>query len=401
VSGISTKAVLAILALGNIGFFSFSTGIGPIARAVGFAPWHVGALVAVSGICIMLTSRYWGKLADRYGYRIVVQRGLIAYTAMFLCMSVFVVLGLSQSISALVLFFALLITRGITGISLGAIQVGSQVFVGVTSAPAQRAAAMAGLGAAAGIGMVAGPAIAALVAGQHLAAPVIAGVALGLLGLCLIRWAPTIEGAASATPSNVQWNDSRLRWPMLVAFCSLFCVIGVQINTSFYVMDRFGISVGAATQATGIALSAVGIALISAQIVSKVAGTRAGKPLSPRSMIVGGAGLASVAFLASTFSQNVLQLAVSYFVSGFGMGFVFPGFNGLASSRVSAEEQGVALGSVGAAQAFGMVLGPIAATSLYHIDSRLPYWTSACILAAVCIKGWRDMRAVTLQVPIA
>jgi MFS transporter, DHA1 family, tetracycline resistance protein len=118
-------------------------------------------------------------------------------------------------------------------------------------------------------------------------------------------------------------------------------------------------------------------------------------------MIVGGAGLASVAFLASTFSQNVLQLAVSYFVSGFGMGFVFPGFNGLASSRVSAEEQGVALGSVGAAQAFGMVLGPIAATSLYHIDSRLPYWTSACILAAVCMKGWRDMRAVTLQVPIA
>ncbi len=391
-SGNSTKAVLAILALGNIGFFAFSTGIGPIARAVGFEAWHVGALVAVSGICIMVTSRYWGQLADRFGYRIVMQRGVIAYTVMFACMSVIVVLGLQHTISTVLLFFLLLVLRGITGLSLGAVQVAAQVFIGVTSAPAQRAAAMAGLGAAAGIGMVAGPAIAALVAGQHIAAPVFAGAALGLASLWLTRSTPFIAGAAAAMPSNVQLSDPRLRWPMLVAFCSLFCVIGVQINTSFYVMDQFGIPVSAATQATGIALSAVGIALISAQIVSRVMGARTGKPWSPQAMIVGGAGLAAIAFLASTMAHSVWQLALSYFVSGFGMGFVFPGFNGLASSRVSAEEQGVALGSVGAAQALGMVLGPLAATSLYHLDPRLPYWTSACILAAVCLKGWLDLR---------
>jgi MFS transporter, DHA1 family, tetracycline resistance protein len=287
----------------------------------------------------------------------------------------------------------LLVTRGLTGISLGAVQVGAQVYVGVTSAPEKRAAAMAGLGAAAAVGMVAGPAIAALVAGYHLSAPVFTGVALGLAALWLARTTPYLPGAAHGSDAPpIRLADKRLRWPMIVAFCSLFCVIGVQINTSFFVMDRFGISLGQATQATGIALSAVGIALISAQIVSRIVGARSKRPWSPRAMITCGAGLAAVAFWVSTTSQGVWQLAMTYFVSGFGMGFVFPGFNALASASVESQEQGVALGSVGAAQAFGMVLGPLAATALYQIDPRLPYWTSAAILTAVSWFGWREMR---------
>jgi MFS transporter, DHA1 family, tetracycline resistance protein len=387
------RAVLAILALGNIGFFAFTTGIGPIARAVGFAPWHVGALVAVSGLCIMLTSRYWGRFADIHGYRTVMQRGLWGYTSMFICMAFCVLLALDQAISAGTLFFVLLVTRGLTGISLGAVQVGAQVYVGVSSAPEKRAAAMAGLGAAAGIGMVLGPAIAALVAGYHLSAPVFAGVALGLVALWLARSTIGIPGAAQGSNAPpLRLDDKRLRWPMIVAFCSLFCVIGVQINTSFFIMDRFGIKVGAATQATGIALSAVGIALIFAQIVSRVVGARSKHPWSPRAMITYGAGLAACAFWAGTFAQQVAHLALAYFVSGFGMGFVFPGFNALASASVKAHEQGVALGSVGAAQALGMVLGPMAATALYQVDPRLPYWTSALILTGVSLMGWRELR---------
>ena len=57
-------------------------------------------------------------------------------------------------------------------------------------------------------------------------------------------------------------TDRRLRWPMVVGLCAMYCVMSAQVNTAFFVMDRFGVPAAQATGLTGAMLTAVGLAVV-------------------------------------------------------------------------------------------------------------------------------------------
>ncbi len=65
------------------------------------------------------------------------------------------------------------------------------------------------------------------------------------------------------------------------------------------------------------------------------------------------------------------------------MGAIFPSFSALAANAVDASEQGATAGSIGAAQGFGVVIGPLAGSLIYAVEPRLPYLIATLLLLLV------------------
>jgi MFS family permease len=240
--------------------------------------------------------------------------------------------------------------------------------------------------------MVFGPALAAMLATVHLLAPMLATVVLGALALALSSRLPIpARTAGESNEAMMGWLDRRLRWPSIVAFCAMFCVMSAQVNTAFYLMDALQVPASQATGQTGIVLTAVGVALIAAQMLVRFNAKRS-RPWSASRLIMVGAMIGATSFALGTAATLLWQLAITYALAGFGMGMVFPAFAALASNAVSPHEQGVAMGTVGAAQASGMVIAPIASTTLYHIEPALPFWVASSVLALLAVAAWIKQR---------
>jgi len=160
---------------------------------------------------------------------------------------------------------------------------------------------------------------------------------------------------------------------------AMLCVSIAQITVGFFALDRLGMSPADAAQTAGIALTMVGFALICSQMVVR----RLEWP--PLRLIRVGAFVAAAGFSGSMMADAAWGLWLCFFVSAGGMGLIFPSFAALAANAVEASEQGATAGSIGAAQGFGVVIGPLAATLIYGIEPRLPYLMAAVLLLLVAL----------------
>ncbi len=384
----SVRPLVLVVALCSIAFMAFNTVIGPIARMTGMVEWQIGAMVSLAGLCWMLSSRPWGRRADRVGRLPVLRSGMLGFTGVFGLLALVLGLGLQGAIAGSTLFVTVLIVRAWLGGFYGAVPVSSQAIVADAFAPAQRAGAMAALAAANGLGMVLGPAMAAGLGSISLIAPILMAVLLGGVALWLTRRLQVPMAPAARAPGvpvpPMPLADRRLRWPMAVGLCAMYCVMSAQVNTAFFVMDRFGVPAAQATGLTGAMLTAVGLAMIAAQLLVRRLTAPLGHDWSPTRLIATGAGIASLGFLATSASPLVWVLGGAYFMSGFGMGMVLPAVSAAAANAVTAHEQGAAAGTVSTAQAGGMVVAPMLSTLLYHLRPELPFWVASGVLAVLC-----------------
>jgi MFS family permease len=244
---------------------------------------------------------------------------------------------------------------------------------------------MAALGAASALGLTLGPALAALLSARGLMTPLYVTALLpllagGALALTMKDSAPV--GSLDGGP-RLGLTDPRLRTPMVVSFLAMASVSIAQIVVGFYAIDRLGLSADRAARVAGMALSGVGVALVLAQVL--VQRLKA----SPTDMIAAGLALAAIGFGSAWAASSAALLCASYATAAFGMGFVFPSFSALASSSVSAREQGAAQGSISAAQGLGVVIGPSLGTALYEFSPVLPYLFASLLLALTAFWVWR------------
>lgn len=119
----------------------------------------------------MLSSRPWGELSDRRGRRVVLLSGLVGFAIAYFMMSALLVYAMYYSLSVWLVFAGLLLTRGAVGACYAAIPSAGQALVADHVIPEKRAAAIASLGAANGVGLVVGPAVAAMLAQHSLELP--------------------------------------------------------------------------------------------------------------------------------------------------------------------------------------------------------------------------------------
>lgn len=383
--------VTLVTSLATTGFMAYNALIGLIARALGLAEWQVGAIVSVAGVAWLLSSPVWGVMSDRLGRVRIIRGGLVGYTVGFALTAAFLwwalpAPGEPPRIGAPLAFAAMLALRAAVAMSHGATTAASQALVADITTAADRARGMAAFGIGQSLGMVFGPGLAALASVWSLTAPIVASVALGVIALLFLVHR---LGGASAAPTPkvapLRWTDPRIRFPMMAAFCAMSCVMCAHIVTGFFAQDRFTLSNERAASVAGMALTAVGFALVSAAMLVRRFGW------SPRAMMLAAAPVAAIGFGSAVWISTPAQMVAAYFVSGFGMGFIFPAFQAANSRAVGPHEQGAAAGRLGAAQALGMVVAPLIATGLYRsVGENAPYLMASALLGVVFLLAWRE-----------
>ncbi|MBV4544139.1 MFS transporter [Pseudomonas vlassakiae] len=373
----------------TMSMMAFVALIGPISRLLGMATWQAGAAVTVAGVVWVLLARPWGRLSDRLGRRRILLMGSAGFTLAYWLLCLFVEGALRWLPGAGLAFVGLMLARGCIGAFYAAIPVGCNALIADHVEPQRRARAMASLGAANAVGLVVGPALAAVLAQHSLSLPfhIMSLLPASAFLVLLFKLKPQ-PLAQNYAPSPVRLSDARLRRPLLVAFSAMLSVTVSQIVVGFFALDRLQLAPTDAAQAAGVALTTVGVALILSQVLLRQL------EWPPLKMIRVGASVSALGFAAGALATTAPWLWSCYFVAAAGMGFVFPAFSALAANAMQASEQGATAGSIGAAQGMGAVIGPLAGTLVYALDPRLPFLAVALLLLLVGL--WplpRDQRA--------
>lgn len=298
-------------------------------------------------------------------------------------------LALHWTLPTLLAFAGIVLLRGLAGGFYAAVPACTAALVADHVEAQRRAAALAGLGAASAIGMVIGPGLAGLLATHGLVLPLLVTGALPLVALlALWRWLPREERRQPNRGAALAIGDRRLRRPLAVGFVAMFSVTVAQITVGFFALDRLRLDSADAARVAGIALTAVGVALILAQLLVR----RLDWP-PPRLIRVGGL-VAAIGFAAVCFADSPPLLWLAFFVAAAGMGWVFPAVSVLNANAVRAEEQGAAAGTLVAVHGFGLISGPLLGTLLHQFDSRAPYALVGLLLALAAFWPSQPTRPV-------
>ncbi|MPT47451.1 MAG: MFS transporter [Sphingobium sp.] len=364
----SIKPLMFSVFVCSMAMMAFVAVAAPIARILGMAPWQIGATMTISGVAWLVMARIWGQKSDKYGRRPIILIGLGGFAITYFLLTLFIDGALRTGMASWLAFAGIMIGRCLTGFFYAAVPSANTALVADNVPPQQRAGALAAIGAANAAGMAIGPGIAGVIATISLSLPLYATAILPLIALTLLwRVLPRQQPLATPNKGDMRLFDLRLRRPMAMSFIAMFSVSVSQVVVGFYALDRLHLGPTEAASVAGIALACVGISLV----ISQAALSKLNK--SPETMIRYGAIIGGAGYLLTAIATTPPLLWVCYAVMAFGMGWVFPSVSAIAANSVERHEQGVAAGTVGAAQGLGIVIGPIFGTAVYTIEMSLPY----------------------------
>jgi multidrug resistance protein len=353
------------------------------AERFGAGPATVGLLVATFSVAQLVFAPLWGRLSDRVGRRPVLLVSLVG-TAVGSLLT-----GLAGSLWVL---FAGRVVDGVSGASVSV----AQASVVDLAPPEERARLLGLLGAAFGLGFVAGPALGALAAlgGPEVPFLLAAGIA-AVNALVAARRLPETRPVAPAADAvaapPVRGDLARLA---AVAFVSLVAFSGFEATFALLGEARLDLTISS----TGAVFAAIGVVLVAVQVaLVHPVNRRLGEATTLR------AGLAldavGLCLLAAADGWPLLVPALLALVVG--QGLVTPTLSAAVGRRAGAERRGAALGVQQSAGGLARVAGPAAAGALFeHLGIGAPYVVGAVLaLIALALVPARVVEAAPAGVP--
>jgi multidrug resistance protein len=345
------------------------------------SPGTIGLLVASFSLGQLVFSPIWGRVSDRIGRKPVLVLSL-AGTAVGSLLT-----GLAGS---LWLLFAGRVVDGISGASVSV----AQAAVTDLAEPSERPRLLGLLGAAFGLGFVAGPAIGALAAlgGPHvpfLVAAALAAVNAVVAAVRLPETRPSPSRSGRAERQQLSSNAPRtegLRVYLLIAFVSLVAFSAFEATFALFGERRLGLRLAS----TGVVFTVIGvlIALVNGGLVAPTV-RRFGEAGTLRLGLAGNAaGLAVLPFVHSwpALAPAIVLLTV-------GQGLVTPTLSATVAGRVGAERRGAALGAQQSAGGLARVVGPVAGGFAFErIGVGAPYVGGVVLLALAVALLSREAR---------
>jgi predicted MFS family arabinose efflux permease len=341
------------------------------------APWVFGLLMATYSAMQFFSSPILGRLSDRVGRRPVLLVSLTGSVAGF------VMFALADS---LIWLFASRLLAGIAGGNIAT----AQAVIADTTKPEDRARGMGLIGAAFGLGFIAGPALAGVLAPISPAAPgwgaaTCSAVAFAMTLLYLPETRPVGPPARMTPASGVAriafaWRHPQLAPLMLIGFAVVTGFAAFEVTFAQYLHERL------ALPHSGVSFLFVYIGVLAA-IVQGVLVGRATRWLGERRLVIGGLAVGAVGLLLLALAHRLgVVLAVLPALS-LGIGMVMPSLSALVSRSVSADQQGLALGAFQGIASLARVAGPFTA------EVALGWWgvaapqVGAAVLAAAAAGG--------------
>lgn len=353
------------------------------------SPDVVGMVMATYSFAQFLAAPMWGRLSDRVGRRPVLLVSLAGAVVAYI--------GLGLVDSLWMLFAA----RALGGAMAGNIAAAFAYVADVTT-PDNRARGMGLIGAAFGLGFIAGPAIGGILAGPdpinadyQTPAFVAAGLSIAALALAAARLkeslAPEMRARALAKRSRwIEFRDvlGRPKLGLLIALSFLATFVFAGMETTFAMWSRRQFGWG--PEQNGYLFASVGFlaAAIQGGLVGRLAGT-----FGEARLITHGAASLAAGMVLLPFSDSLIVLAASMILMVYGFSIINPSLNSLISLQVGKDEQGSVFGVGRSATTLARVVGPIWAGFLFAtLGKDWPYFGGALVMAAVVILSLRILR---------
>jgi DHA1 family tetracycline resistance protein-like MFS transporter len=316
----------------------------------------VGWLGALYALMQFIFSPILGSLSDRFGRRPVILVSLLGSALDYLL--------LAWAPSMVWLF----VGRIISGITAANFSAASAYIADVTS-PEKRAAGFGMIGAAFGLGFIAGPAVGGLLGEFGLRLPFL--VAAGVTALNWIYGVFVLP--ESLTPENRRAFDwlsvnpfkslvALARWPVVsgLAGAQFLMNLSHNIYPSLWVLYT-GFRYGWSTRTVGLSLCVVG--LTSAIVQGALAGNII-RRMGERRAVLFGLGLMSVAMVCYGLATEGWMIFVTIILGSIG-GVAGPAEQSLISQAVPADEQGAVQGALNSLASVAGVIGPLVWTWIF------------------------------------
>ena len=328
------------------------------------------ALVTAFSAAQLVFSPIWGRLSDRVGRKPVLVLSLAGTAVASL------ITGLAGAV------WVLFLGRIVDGISGASVSVAQAAVTDV--APAEQRAHLLGLlGAAFGVGFVAGPAIGGLAAlrGPHIPFFIAAAIA-GVNAVVASRRLPETHGFGRENRRAAPKNAPKTRGVgalLAVTFISLVAFSGFEATFALFGSRRLHLHLAS----TGAVFAAVGVVLV---VVQGGLVRPAVRSLGERGVLVLGllANAVGLALLARVHSFSGLIPAVLLLTVG--QGLVSPTLSSVLAGKVGEHERGGMLGVQQAAGGLARIVGPIAAGFAFgRIGVPAPYAAGAALMLGALV----------------
>lgn len=352
--------------------------LAPLIRELGLSESQGGWMVSVGSVVMALCGAWWGRRSDTKGRKAVILAGFAGLCVSYLVYTLIIGLGLYGVIGGMTLFALLLAGRAFVGMFLPAVPTGAQSYMADITTPEERSSGMAVIGAANGVGMVLGPALAGTLAIFGLIWPMVLATVLPLLAWFVVgRVLPAAPPRHQAAAPRLSPLDPRVLPWLLICLINILCIVTLQISAGFYFQDRLGLTTASTARVLAGALTLVGVTLMLTQVV-QIRLLR----WQPRRLVAVGAVLVGGGLLVLLATHSMAMYYLAYIFIGCGAGMIFPGFMSGASVSVDREHQGAVAGLIAAAQGTGAIIAPIASTTLYEISPTWPFSVLVALMAA-------------------
>jgi DHA1 family tetracycline resistance protein-like MFS transporter len=342
------------------------------------APWVFGLLMASYSAMQFLFSPILGRLSDRVGRRPVL---LVSLTGSVVG---FVMFALADS---LIWLFASRLLAGIAGGNIAT----AQAVIADTTPPEDRARGMGLIGAAFGLGFIAGPALAGLLVPISPSAPgwgaaACSAVAFTMALLYLPETRPAGAAASGAAPASgvariaFAWRHPELAPLILIGFAVVTGFAAFEVTFAQYLHDRL------ALPHSSVSFLFVYIGVLAAVVQGVLVG-RATRWLGERRLVIGGLALGAAGLLLLASAHRLAVVLAVLPVLSLGIGMVMPSLSSLVSRGAAADQQGMALGAFQGISSLARVVGPFAAeVALGRWGVAAPQ-VGAAVLAALAAGG--------------
>ncbi|MGH1331288.1 MAG: TCR/Tet family MFS transporter [Paracoccaceae bacterium] len=320
-----------------------------------------GVLATSFAVMQFLFGPIVGNLSDAYGRRPIL---LIALGAMALDYMLMAVAGT---------IWLLLIGRLIAGIT-AATHSTAAAFMADISAPDERAKNFGLIGAAFGVGFVAGPMIGGLMAGIDTRAPFYTAAALSLTNM-IFGYFVMPETVTDRIRRPFSWAranplNSFRAIGNLPGLGRLLIVFGIY-QVAFFVYPAVWAFFGAerfewGTQMIGVTLTLFGLCMALTQALLVGPAIRL---IGARRTVVWGMLLDLVVFTAYGFLTNGMIILIFIPISALG-GIVMPAMQGIMSRKVPDDQQGELQGVMASVAAVSMIISPMLMTSVFSNFTR-------------------------------
>ncbi len=355
-------------------------------------PFTVGLVMATYSLTQFIAAPLWGRASDRVG-----RRPILLFTLAGLALS-YVWLGFAESLAML---FA---ARAFGGFMAGNLSAAFAYIADITT-PENRAKGMGVIGAAFGLGFIAGPAIGGILAGPDplnadFQTPAFAAAGLSIaafaIALAILKesLSPEIRARLAAKPARTRWVQFRealmrpgIRLFLAIGFLATFVFAGMETTFAMWSRRQFGWG----PEQNGYLFACVG--LLSAAIQGGLMG-RLVRRFGERTLIVQGAASLSAGLFLVPFSTNLWILAVAMTLLAYGFSIITPSINSLISLQVGEEEQGGIMGVTRSVTIMARVVGPVWAGFLFSaLGKDWPYLAGAAVMIGVLFLGLRAAKS--------